>query len=249
MRYDVEIKAIISDIYTTLVDVKTKEDDWDVYSRLASYLKYQGVYLSADELKWFFFEKKALQKKRSKELYPEHNYWRIWYEILYENQYAYTGPDINRSTIVEDIVKLHRSLTTRKMKLYSGVYKTLADLKNRYKLGIVSDAQHDHAHPELKMLGIDKFFDVIIISAEFGYRKPDTRLFKECLRRLNVNPWEAIYIGNDTFRDVKGANDTGMKSVLIMTQYGNKDTSVNRPHYTIESLEHVYTVLDDLARK
>ena len=241
------IKAIVSDIYTTLIDIRTKEEDIEVYERLAAYLKYQGIYLSADELRWFFFEKKALQKKHSKETFPENDYRRIWYEILYENQYAYTGPDINRSTIVEDIVKLQRALAVRKIKLYSGVYAALNDLRRRYRLGIVSDAQADHAYPELKMTGIYGFFYTVIVSAEFGYRKPDVRLFRECLRRLGVGPEEAVYVGNDTARDVKGANDAGMRSVLILTRYGCKDTAMAQPHYTIERIDQLYPVLEELG--
>lgn len=244
-----EIKAVVSDIYTTLIDIKTDENDRDAYKRLASYMKYQGVYLSADELKWFFFEKKSIQKRCSKEAYPEVDYRRVMYEIIYENQYAYSGPDINRSTIVMDLVKLHRSLTVEKIKLYTGVYEALARLKQRYKMGIVSDSQQDHAYPELKMFGIFGFFDSVIISGEFGYRKPDARLFTECLRRLGVKPSESLYIGNDTFRDVKGAKDAGMKSVLIMTKHGKKDTSVAAPDYTIEHIDQIFDVLKDLEKK
>lgn len=242
------IKAVVSDIYTTLIDIKTKEEDTEVYEHLATYLKYQGIYLSADELRWFFFEKKSLQKKYNKETYPENDYRRIWYEILYENQYAYSGPNINTSTIVSDIVKLQRSLSTRKIKLYSGVYAALSALRQRYRLGIVSDAQVDHAYPELKMLGVYGFFEAVIVSAEFGYRKPDVRLFGECLRRLGVAPSEAIYVGNDTFRDVKGANDAGLKSVLIMTRYGSKDTSSARPDYTITRMDELLKVLEELEK-
>ncbi len=243
------IKAVVSDIYTTLIDIKTDEDDKDIYRRLASYLKYQGVYLSADELKWFFFEKKAQQKKTSKEAYPEVDYRRIWYDILRENQYAYSGPDIDRSTIVPDIAKLHRALTVEKIKLYRGVYETLAGLKPRYRLGIVSDSQVDHAYPELKMLGIHGFFDAIVVSAEFGFRKPDVRLFDECLRRLGVAAGESVYVGNDTARDIKGAKDAGMASVLVMTKYGKKDKEVAAPDYTIERIDEINRVLEELDRK
>lgn len=242
------IKAVISDIYTTLIDIKTRDDDIDSYEHLAAYLKYQGIYLSADELRWFFFEKMAQQKKYNKEEYPEKDYRRIWYEILYENQYAYTGPDINKSTIVSDIVKLQRSLVTRRIKLYNGVFQALNMLKARYRLGIVSDAQADHAYPELTMMGIRGFFDEIIVSAEYGYRKPDVRLFTECLRRLGVMPYEAIYVGNDTFRDVKGARDAGLKSALIMTPYGSKDTTIARPDYTIERMDELFKIIEELNK-
>jgi putative hydrolase of the HAD superfamily len=243
----VSIKAVVSDIYTTLIDIRTREEDPDVYERLAGYLKYQGVYISADELRWFFYEKKSRQRKNNKEPYPESDYRRLWYEILYENQYAYSGPDINKSTIVGDIVKMQRSLATSKVRLYSGVYQTLDELRKRYRLGIVSDAQPDHAYPELKMLGVYGFFEAIIVSGEFGYRKPDVRLFSECLRRLDVKAEEAIYIGNDTFRDIKGANDAGMKSVLVMTRYGNKDTASARPDFVVESVDGLLTVLEGLG--
>ncbi|HTX44256.1 MAG TPA: HAD family hydrolase [Methanocella sp.] len=243
------IKAVVSDIYTTLINIKTDEEEKGPYRTLASYLKYQGVYLSDDELKWFFFEKKAQQKKKSREAYPEVDYRRIWYEILRENQYAYSGPDIDRSTIVPDIAKLHRALTVEKIKLYRGVYETLADLKQRYALGIVSDSQVDHAYPELKMLGIDGFFDAVIVSAEFGYRKPDVRLFNECLRRLGAAANESVYIGNDTARDIRGAKEAGMVSILIMTKYGKKDKDVAAPDYTIERIEDINRVLKELEKR
>lgn len=242
------IKAIISDIYTTLIDIKTDESDKDVYRRLASYLKYQGVYLSADELKWFFFEKKALQKKTGKEEYPEVDYRRVWHEILQENRYEPHSPDIDSSTIVPDIVRLHRSLSIEKIKLYRGVYETLDRLKQRYRLGIISDSQPDHAYPELKMLGIYGYFNTIVVSAEFGYRKPDVRLFKECLKRLGAEPHESVYIGNDTFRDVKGAKEAGMKAVLIMTKHGQKEGGAS-PDYTIDRIDQLEDILKGLEKK
>lgn len=240
-----KIKAVVSDIYTTLIDIKTDESDKDAYRRLAAYLKYQGVYLSADELKWFFFEKKALQKKQSKEAFPEVDYRRIWGDILRENQYS--GGDAD--AIVPGVVKLHRALTVQKIKLYRGVFETMAQLKGGYKLGIVSDSQVDHAYPELRMLGIYGFFDSVIISSEAGFRKPDVRLFADCLSRLGVNSSESVYIGNDTFRDIKGARDAGMATVLIMTKHGNKDENIATPDFTIEHIFEINEVLKKLEKK
>lgn len=242
------IKAVISDIYTTLIDIKTDESNPDIYSRLASYLKYQGVYLSSDELKWFFFEKKAMQKKASKEEYPEVNYRKIWQDILHENLYQPSSERIDGSTIIPDLIRLHRSLSVEKIKLYRGVFGALDRLKQRYRLGIVSDSQADHAYPELQMLGIHDFFNAIVVSAEYGYRKPDVRLFKECLRQLGVMADESVYLGNDTFRDVKGAKDAGMKAVLIMTRYGQKSGGAI-PDFTIDKIEQIDDVLKGLDEK
>jgi putative hydrolase of the HAD superfamily len=246
----VNIKAVISDIYTTLIEIRTDEKELYPYAHLASYLKYFGVYLSAEELKWFFFEKKALQKKKSNEEYPEVDYKKIWYDILHENRYSYSGPDINGSSFVRDVVMLHRSLITKRIGLYMDVYGTLDMLKKKgYLLGIVSDSQPEHAYPELRMLGIDGFFDTKIISGEFGYKKPDRRLFEECMRRLGVSPSESIYIGNDLDRDIRGANNAGMNSVLVMTKHGQDDIGQDIPHYTIDRISEISRVLDDLLKK
>ncbi len=241
------IKAVISDIYTTLIDIKTDEGNEDVYRRLASYLKYQGVYLSSDELKWFFFEKKAMQKKASTEEYPEVDYRGVWQDILRENLYR-PYKEIEGSTMVQDVIRLHRSLSVEKIKLYRGVFGTLDRLKQRYRLGIVSDSQPDHAYPELQMLGIHGFFNAIIVSAEYGYRKPDVRLFAECLKQLGVMPDESVYLGNDTFRDVKGAKDAGMKAVLIMTKYGQKSGNAT-PDFIIDKIEQIDDVLKGMDEK
>lgn len=244
-----KIKAVISDVYRTLIDIKTDEKDDSAYRTLAAYLKYQGIYLSSSELEWFFFEKKARQKERSSEECPEHDYRSIWGEILRENMYSYTGPDLDNSSIVSDIVKLHRSLTVRKIKLYPGVYETFNDLKNRYRLGIVSDSQPDHAGPELKASGIYDFFNTVIISGKYGYRKPDTRLFKKCLKKLDVEPDEAVFIGNDLDRDIRGAKNAGMKSVLILTKYDRKDRGIGDADYIIDRISDIYGVLEDLWRR
>jgi putative hydrolase of the HAD superfamily len=243
-----KIKAVISDIYTTLIDIRTDETNKDVYRRLASYLKYQGVYLSTDELKWFFFEKKALQKKTGKEEYPEVDYRRIWHEILQENRYGPHSHDPDSPAVVYDVVRLHRSLSVEKIKLYRGVYETLDRLRQRYRLGIVSDSQPDHAYPELKMLGIYGYFKAIVVSAEFGYRKPDVRLFKECLKRLGAEPRESVYVGNSTFRDVKGAKEAGMTAVLIAAKHGNKEGDVS-PDYTIDRIDQLTGILKGLEEK
>jgi putative hydrolase of the HAD superfamily len=66
------------------------------------------------------------------------------------------------------------------------------------------------------------------------------------MRRLGVKPSEAIYLGNDTLRDIKGANDSGMKSILVMTQYGNKDTSLAKPDYVINRIDELYKILEEL---
>ena len=80
-------------------------------------------------------------------------------------------------------------------------------------------------------------------------RPGQVAFFAECLRRLEVKPEEAVYIGNDTFRDIKGAKDAGMTGILIMTKYGKKDPEVAAPDFTIGHIDEIKDVLKELKKR
>ncbi len=244
------IKAVLFDIYGTLIDIETDENDWSTYLNLAKYLGYRGINLSADEIRWFYFEKIRQQIKVSNERYPEIDMKMLWCDILTEHERPWLYKlNLNKNTFLKDIVALYRALTRKRLRLYDYTLDTLKRLKNNYRLGIVSDAQHDFAIPELKIVGIHDMFDAIIISGDYGYRKPDQRLFNECLSKLGVLPSEAIFIGNDTYRDMGGAKSIGMRTALFMSQYGSKDIRSGEPDIKIDSMSKLRGVIEGLDRQ
>lgn len=48
----------------------------------------------------------------------------------------------------------------------------------------------------LRTLGLEHFFDATAFSSDYGFRKPDPRLFHIALAILNTPPSEVAYIGN-----------------------------------------------------
>jgi len=109
----------------------------------------------------------------------------------------------------------------------------LNDLSPHYKLGVISDAQSAWCLPELRAVGIDGYFDAIIVSGDYGYRKPDPRLFKAALTTLGVAPENVLFVGNDMFRDVYAAKQQGIKAVFFYSNHGNKQPEVAEPDYII----------------
>jgi len=53
-----------------------------------------------------------------------------------------------------------------------------------------------------------------------SYRKPDRRLFLEALARLQVQPNESVFVGDDMYRDIYGAMELGLKTVYKWSPYG-----------------------------
>lgn len=66
---------------------------------------------------------------------------------------------------------------------------------------------------ELEQMGVMSYFDFVMASADYGIRKPDPLLFEIALRRMEVRPEEAWYIGNAVPIDCAGAAAAGMVPV------------------------------------
>jgi len=90
----------------------------------------------------------------------------------------------------------------------------LRDFKAGYRLGLLSNFTHAPAALKLiQHLGLDGFFDVVLISGEIGYRKPHYRVFEELLHGLGVSRAELLYVGDDPEADVRGALNVGIQPV------------------------------------
>ena len=64
-------------------------------------------------------------------------------------------------------------------------------------------------------LGLYPHLDFAINSEEVGLGKPHPPIFLEALRRAQVRPQEAVYVGDQYETDVKGARGVGIHPVLL----------------------------------
>ena len=83
------------------------------------------------------------------------------------------------------------------------------------------------------------YFNPIIVSGDYGFRKPDPRLFQKALDALKVRPEQALFFGNDIYHDIFGAQQVGMKAIFISSNQGNRSSQTITPDYTICSFAQV----------
>lgn len=72
----------------------------------------------------------------------------------------------------------------------------------------------------LDKLDLTKYFDNIIVSANYGYDKPRKELF-DIAKSLYPNE-EYIMVGDSVTADIVGGNNAGMKTVLVHKGYDDK---------------------------
>ncbi len=113
----------------------------------------------------------------------------------------------------------------------------------------MTDAQSAYAVAELNALGVGGLFGCTIVSGDYGYRKPDRRLFEMALKALGARPEQAIYVGNDMYHDVYGAQQVGLRTVFWPTQYGRQTHADVAADYIIYSFAQLREAVAFLAAR
>jgi len=62
--------------------------------------------------------------------------------------------------------------------------------------------------------GLLQHLDSVVVSSEVGYRKPHPSLFRRALADLDVEPAEAVFVGDRMPEDIAGAQAVGMRAIL-----------------------------------
>ena len=218
------INNYIFDLYGTLVNIHTDEENLSLWVEMTQY------YDKAPE------ELRSLYKKYCVE--------------EFEKQKTITGsehPEIDILRVFENmepigtvkpefIAKEFRKYSRDFLELYPDTLDTLKNLKKQGKgLYLLSNAQEVFTMDELDKTGLRSLFDGICISSQLGIKKPDPRFMLHLLNMYQLKIDQCVMIGNDFHADIAIANAVGMKAVHI-----------NTDHYSKEFIEHQKYSFDEI---
>jgi len=100
----------------------------------------------------------------------------------------------------------------------TGAEAVLEILSKKYTCIIATSADHsgtDEMIAALKRVGADQYFHNFYSSKELGFKKPDPRFFTSIAKKLSLSPNECVMIGNYYEKDITGAKQAGMQTVLF----------------------------------
>lgn len=142
---------------------------------------------------------------------------------------------------------------TRRANLIPGAAKMVRKLKQMgYTLALVADGPRGTFENILKPRGLWNLFDAYAISQEVGATKPEAGMFRKALDDLGIEPDEyanVVMVGNNLYRDIKGANDIGLTTVWLdwaprRSKVPADETEV--PDYTIKMPRELIGVIEKL---
>ncbi len=236
------IKGLLFDLNGTVIDIYTSESDDHIFRTVSNFLDYYQVKISPQMLKEEYFNILRQQKNDSAEEFPEFDVVKLFAELMKK----YSSGTLNNLPDPETVAILFRSAGRYKLDRYDGVYSTLKILAETYPMAAVSDGQTAWALPEMRSAGLDRFFQFAIVSGDYGFRKPDPRMYRMALERMNLKPEEVIFVGNDMYRDVFGAHELGMKTVFFRSNQGEQEFCGAHADYIIYHFRELLNAVEFL---
>jgi len=124
--------------------------------------------------------------------------------------------------------------------LYPDAEETLPQLKEKgLKMGLITNGLQSHTKGVLPQVGLQDYFDVVVMVDTLRKMKPDVEVFNYALEKLKMAPSEAFFTGDEIETDYKGAQRSGLNVFLIDRDGKIRDESVNR----ISSLKDLLTLI------
>jgi len=105
-----------------------------------------------------------------------------------------------------------------KVEWIPGIEKVLGEVYKDYVMVIATNAGASNTQDmidALKRVGADNYFHYFFSSKDLGYEKPDIRFFSKISKSIGIVPENCIMIGNLYEKDITGAKDCGMKTILF----------------------------------
>lgn len=208
------MKNFVFDLYNTLISIRTDEhsaDSWHGVVRLFD--EKCGIKTDPETLIRLYDECWARHldelSKTSKYAYPEGDI-----TVVYKLMASSLGGTLTDADAVT-CAKIAREESMRQFSVFPGTVELLKALKNSGgKLYILSNAQSSFTFCELGRSSITDLFDGIMLSSDYGCRKPDVAFFDFLFKKYKLNKRSTVMIGDDVNSDGKGAVDYGIKYVL-----------------------------------
>ncbi len=209
------IRAVFFDMGGTIQTFSyTRELRLAATPGLQDMLQAAGISLSLDNQQLYTLVSEGLKRYHqwSIQSRQELSSARVWREFIfsnYQNEYCIS------EAIAEDLmVYIETRYYLREMR--PDVPEVLEAIRNQeIKIGLISNVCSRKQVPNnLKEYGIYQYFDPIVLSSEYGRRKPDPAIFHYAARLANVPTSECLYVGDRIKRDIVGACRAGFRLAI-----------------------------------
>lgn len=190
------------------------------------------------------FEKEFSSRMASYYQSREQNYQELTTAYILAQTLHSFGFDNLEETILHKALQAMYKISEQQWKLDPQAKDLLNWLSHEgYHIGLISNASDsEDVFTLLKQHDLINFFEVVLISAEKGLRKPHPAMFLEGIQYFNVKAQQCVMVGDKLNMDIQGAKQTGMHTIWFARCEEENQlpiTDNNRPDYIITQLSEI----------
>ncbi len=223
------IKAVIFDLDNTLLDFK-KMKEHGVKAAISAMIE-AGLDCNEEEAYKIIFD-----------IYHQKG-WE--YQLIFDDFLKLKTGKTSNKFLAAAIVAYRRAKDSSLL-VYPNVRRTLIHLlKHGIKIAVVSDAPSREAWMRIYYLNLHHVFDVVLTFDDTKIHKPSPIPFRMALKQLDINPDQALMVGDWPERDVVGASQVGIKT--IFARYGDTaDIKNSGADWEVDDVYEVVHIVDEL---
>lgn len=122
--------------------------------------------------------------------------WRcnLWTKALGENY----------SHLTKTVYERWLQLRYHYLKLSEDTISMLHQMRKKYYLGLISNGPSSSQWEKIRKLYLEQYFDIILVSGDLPWEKPEARIFQEACQSLQVRPDSCIMVGDKLETDILG---------------------------------------------
>jgi HAD superfamily hydrolase (TIGR01549 family) len=146
----------------------------------------------------------------------------------------------NDESIARLASETHLQLGREAHRLFDDVRELFTSAKRaRIPLVLITNGASDTQRDKLRVLGMQHWFDVVVISGEVGVAKPDASIFGLALDKLPVERKNVWHVGDSVTTDVAGARAAGLTAIWLNRSGRIRREGDPEPDLEIRSLSNL----------
>jgi putative hydrolase of the HAD superfamily len=130
------------------------------------------------------------------------------------------------------------------LRTFEGVAETVDRMRADYALGVITNG--DGKLQRVKWLRLNLGIELVVISAECGFEKPDSRIFAHACSLAGVDACDAVFVGDRLDVDIAGAKGAGLRAVWFNNWGGKLDGLSVPPDAVITSFDELPAVIAEI---
>ncbi len=243
-RFDV----VLFDLGSTLLyfDGNWPEVQQQANLALAAALQHSGCPLDVERFLPLFGERMAAYYQQRETEFIEYTTEYTLRKTLAEIGCASIAPGLARSAL-----NVYFSVSQAHWKLEPDAVPMLTILLNQgYRLGMISNASDAwDVHRLVDQAGLRPFFELILISAEVGMRKPHPAIFQMAVDYFRRPAGRMVMVGDTLGADVLGAQNFGMAAVWITRRADRPDNRAREDAIQPDAVIHALAELPEVLQQ